>query len=71
MKGILRYQVVKEIEVDFNEDTFATTENIHTFWNKLAEKEGNVTRLTKGPQKGEYNIKGIKLTDENGKTIFK
>ena len=53
MKAILRYQVVKEIEVDIDKDTFSSNKNIDSFWNDLSEKENAI------------KIKGIFIKDKN------
>ena len=60
MKGILKYTVTKEIEIDFDENTFKTTENINSFWENLLKAENGI------------KIKGIYIKDkESGKKIFK
>lgn len=51
MKVKIKYSMIKEKEVEIDDDTFATNENIQTFWNQLQAEEDCIS------------IRGIKLTE--------
>lgn len=72
MKGILTYCVTKEVEIDFDEETFKNTENIVNFWNSLVEQENKGFGKVVLKRDGEPKIRGKYIKDpETGKKFFK
>jgi len=60
MKGILRYTVIKEKEIEFDDDTFSNTSNIQSFWSNMAQNENDKV----------IKIKGNWIKDEQGKKVY-
>lgn len=60
MKGILRYTVIKEKEIEFDDDTFSNTSEIQSFWSNIARNENDKV----------INIKGNWIKDEQGKKVY-
>lgn len=72
MKGILTYCVTKEVEIDFDEETFKNTENIGNFWNNLVEQENKSFGKVVVKRNGEPKIHGEYIKDpKTGKKLFK